>query len=477
MKIPLVGTPGAPEAQRTFAPLSVTTYDQVGQAGARLGSAVEGVAEDLPVRIKGALDAATLAKTETLQETHFQAFTDSLRDGKNPENNDPATYLDRWKAAQTDFKDQVASDSAVKGLGLTAKIQYQASMAKWQATTNQAVGHIATQKALENAVGDIRTGYEMNLMDGSPAAQDKARGLVETGMKTGLVNPEEGKQMIFQIPMKAEYNQAVKMMGRDPDTGGGPIVLEKALKEQNEDGSYKFYPHVVGQQRESLTFDAYRNARFLQASTAADYAAQAATGQQPDPNQVQKDLQLGKINPAQAKALLKPQRVFTPENFALGVTVISDYDPKTDPTHEKEAQIWASLNEAQPFLSPEANQRLNSLFKDKLKDEHPLNSEVAKGGNAIIAENFRLGVFGKYENKVEDKEGNVVTTVNQGVLDKAQQGRAAVQSALNTWLSRPENEKATPAEVQQFISDTVRPWRKAALWAPAINPASGKAHP
>lgn len=469
--------PDAPAPQRTFAPVSTTTFDQVGRAGERLGGAIEGVATGLPVEIKTALDTATLAKTETLQATHFQSFVDSLSDGKNPENNDPATYLQRWKDAQADFKDQLGSDSGIKNLSMAARTEYQTSMAKWEAASTQHIGHLATQKALENGVGDIKTAYELNLMDGSQPAQDKARGLVERGMKTGIFNPEEGKQMIFQIPMKAEYNQAVAMMSRDYKTGGGPIVLENALKEQNADGSFKFYPHVVGQQREALTFDAYRNARGLQAQVGQKYAVMAESGQQIDPNEVQQDLRMGAINPAQAKALLKPEKVFTPANFARAVTVISDYDPKADPTHEREAQIWASLNEAQPHLSPEANQRLNALFKDKLKDSHPLNTEVAKGGNALIEESFKLGVFGKFETKTADKDGNLVTTVNQNVLNLAQTNRAKVQSALNDWISRPENAKATPAMVQQFISETVAPMRRAALWAPVINPATGKAHP
>lgn len=466
-----------PGPQRTFSPLNPTTFDQVGQAGRRIGDAVQGIGAEaggLGLQIKTAIDAGTLAKTETAAEAHYQAFADSLKDGKNPENNNPSTFQSRWKEQVDNFQNAMSQDDGVKSLGPRARIEYQTMMAKYTAMTSQQVGHLATEKALQNGVGDIKTNYEAKLVVGDTKG---AQETVQRGMDTGLLNPEEGKMMIYQIPMKSEYNQAVAMMSRDYKTGGGPIVLEQALKEQNQDGSFKYYPHLVGQQREAITFDAYRNARALQASVAQKYAVNAANGEQNDPNELQQDLKAGSITPAQYKGLSKPEKIFTPENYARAVTVISSYDPKTDPSHEKEAQVWASLNEAQPHLSPQANSRLTELFKEKLKDESPLNSEVAKSAHKIIDENFRLGVYGKYETRVKDKEDNWMTITNPKVLDSAQQARARAQTMLNDWLAKPKNIDATPEEAAKFLSGINRQQRLGALWAPAINPGTGKAHP
>lgn len=477
MRIPLVGEPQMAGPQRTFTPLNPTTFDRVGQAGARVGAAIQGIGEEagsLGLQIKTAIDAGTLAKAETAGEAHFQAFQDSLKDGKNPDNNSPATFLPRWKERIGEFTDAMSQDDGVKSLGPRARIEYQTMMGKYSAMTTQSVGHIATEKALLNGVGDIKTNYEAKLVIGDTKG---AEATVQRGMATGLLNPAEGKQMIYEIPMKSEYNQAVAMMGRDPETGGGPIVLEKALKEQNEDGTYKFYPHVVGQQREALTFDAYRNARFLQAQTSQGYAFETALGQQHDPNKVARDLSLGKLTGPEAKALLKPEKVFTPENYSRAVSVISAYDPKADPSHAQEAQIWAALNEATPHLSPAASSRLNELFREKLKDASVLNTEVAKSAHNIINENFRLGVYGKYETRVKDKDDNWKTIVNPKVLETAQQARAKAQTMLNDWLQKPENADATPEEVQRFLAAVNKTHRLGALWAPVINPATGKAHP
>lgn len=477
MRIPLANVPVPDGAQRTFTPLDTTVFDKVGQAGRNIGQAVEGIGEEginLGLRIKGAIDQGAISKAETQAEVHFQGFADSLRDGKNVQNNDPSTYLPRWKDQQAVLTTTLQQDSAVKSLGPVAKKQYEAMMAKWTAMTTQQVGHLATEKALQNGIGDVNTAYETKLLIGDTAG---AKQTIERGMAVGLINPIEGKQKIFEIPMKSEYNQAVQMMTQSPDTGGGPIVLEKALAEQNSDGSFKFYPHVVGQHRETLMFDAFRNARMLQSQTAQEYAVQAAQGQQADPNQVNKDLALGKITPAQAKSLLKPAKVFTAANFAQAVTVISDYDPKSDPTHEKESQIWASLNEAHEHLSPEANARLNALFKDKLREESKLNTEVARGAHQIIDENFRLGVYGKYEIKHQDKEGNWATVTNPTVLKQAQVQRARAETQLNDWLNKPENANATPEEAAIFLNGVNRAQRRGALWGPVINPVTGKANP
>lgn len=483
MRLPLVGEPQMAGPQRTFTPLNPTTFDKVGQAGARLGTAVEGIgmeAGNLGIQIKTAIDAGTLAKAETAGEAHFQAFQDSLRDGKNPENNSPATFLPRWKEQVDNFSNTMSQDDGVKTLGPRARIEYQTMMAKYTAMTTQNVGHLATEKALQNGVGDIRTNYEAKLVIGdTQGAEDK----VKIGMATGLLNPAEGKQMIYQIPIKSEYNQAVSMMTRDYKTGGGPIVLEKALAEHNEDGSFKFYPHLAGAQREAIAFDALRNARALQSQVSQKYAQNAATGQQNDPNELLQDFKAGALSSAQYKALSKPQKVFTPENYARAVSVISEYDPKTDPTHEKEAQIWASLNESTPHLSPQASARLTELFKGKLNGKSPLNSEVATAAHNIINENFKLGVYGKYEVqvKVEDKVSasgyRMETRTNQKVLASAQQARAHAQTMLNDWLAKPENADATPEEAQKFLAGVNKTGRMGALWAPVINPATGKAGP
>ena len=447
MKIPLVGVPDAPEMQRTFAPTSVLTFDKVAEAGVRLGNTIEGVASDLPVRIKTAIDQSTLAKVDAQAQAHFQGFVDSLQDGKNPQNNDPSTYLKRWTEAQSSFEDSMSQDNAVSSLSIAAKQQYKEQMFRWQTLKTQAVGHLATEKAVANGLADTRTAYEMKLQTGDTAG---AEAVVETGMKTGIMGAEEGKQLIYQIPMKAEYNQAVQMMSRDPETGGGPIVLEKALREQGKDGAFTYFPHVTGQQRESLLFDAHRNATYLQSETAQNYAAQASAGQQPDPTRVATDLRLGKITAAQAAALLKPEKVFSPGAMSGMIGLISQYDPRADADHSKEAEVWGALNQVQPYLSKEANARLLDLFKDKVSDRSPLNSEAVKSVLKQNEELFHSGGYGKFSIKVVPTPAEMAERAKANPNDNV---ATPIEKHLNNVYTQAAIKKA---EVDQKLFDFIR---------------------
>lgn len=453
MRIPLVGEPGMPGPQESFRPVSTTTFDQVGQAGAALGRAVEGVAEDLPVRIKQAVDLGTLAKAETQAGVHLQAFADSLNDGKNPQNNDPSTYVSRWNDAKSNFLDMLNQDPAVRDLHGPARIRFNTMVAQWSADSTQHVGHLATAKALANASGNVTTAYEMALMGNRP---DDAKAVVQHAMDTGVFSPDQGKQMIFQIPIKSEYNQAVQMMSQSPDTGGGPIVLEEALQAQNADGSFKFYPHVIGQQRESLMFEAYRNARIVQAQTSEGYAADMAAGIKIDPNRALADLQRGKITRAQYAAIMKPTRTYDAGTYAKLISDISAYDPKADPTHEKEAELWGALTEGSPNLSPAAQEHLTSVFKEKLNPHasNPLNSATAKFGFNAIDTGLTKWVFGQYETKVPDPKNPYAppkTVLNQKAYQDAMQRKAETTAAFISWLQDPKNANATPADATKFI--------------------------
>lgn len=253
MKIPLVGIPEAPGAQRSFAPLSVTTYDQVGQAGARLGNIVEGVATDLPVRIKTAIDQGTLAKLETNQEAYFQDTVDKIRTG--PDANNPDKWLDHWKDAQTNFTDKATDDDGIKSLSFAARREYQVSMAKWSAMTTQQVGHMATNKAIENAGANHIAAYHSQLMVGDESGAVRQ---IQQGIASGTIKPEVGLPLIAHAPAENEYNQATKFMSVPMEQGGGPIALEKALQAQDEKGNFVNYTHIHGDTRTQLQLHAHR---------------------------------------------------------------------------------------------------------------------------------------------------------------------------------------------------------------------------
>lgn len=475
MRIPIVGEPDMPGPMRTFEPISGTTFDRVREAGQQLGQGIEQIGFNLPMRIKAAIDEGTLLKAETQSTVALQAFSDSLQDGKNPQNNDPSTFLSRWNDAKAHFIETQNQSPAVQNLHGAARIRYQAMMDRFDKLSTQQVGHMATEKALANTVGDTNTAYEMRLMNNDP---EGAKAAVQSAMNTGALNPEIGKQMIFQIPIKSEYNQATAMMNRDPYSGGGPIVLEKALGEQNADGSYKYYPHVIGQQRQELMFYASRSARIVQAQTSEKYATQMAQGMPVDPVKAMRDLQLGLLTRTQYAAVMRPERTFSAQAYANAVTQISQYDPKADPTHDGEAKLWQTLTETGPNLSPAASSHLNSLLRSKLNPTNPLNGEAAKAGFQMINEGLTKWVFGKYETTLPPQYagGPEKTVLNPKAYQDAMQRKADTTTAFMHWLQDPKNANATPADASAFIyhfaADSIRTHSAAILGGKSSAPTS-----
>lgn len=487
MKIPIVGTPELESPQGSFRPADVNVFDKVGEAGQRAGEAAQsvgGVAGDLGMRVKRALDFSAVEKADTSAEQGFQKFKDSLQDGKNPQNNDPTSFAKRWDDTKTGMLNAIGSDPAIKQLSANAQIEYKKRMAMFDAMSTQQVGHLATEKALQNGVGDALTTYEYRLMRGD---QDGAKDVIDGAVKTGLLSPEIGKEKIFEIPMKAQYNQAVQLMMQDPESGGGPIVLEKKLREQEADGTYKYYPNVIGQSRQALAYDAWRNSRSLQAQTAEDYAMQSASGEQPDPTQLDKDLRLGKISQGQYKALAKPVKVFSPQAYAGLMGEVAKFDPHADTDHSGEAELWGKLNMASPFLSAPANQQLASTFKAKLSDKSGgLNSIAVKNVLSRNEQMFQSGGYGKFnithQPTTEEMAKNPDAKPSKQFLPSVQASAAVKKAQVDQMImdavqANPElqhNEKAL-MELYQSATQQVRGQVGASLFrSPALNLSAPK---
>lgn len=378
MKIPTVGAPDGPQMQQSFAPTAITTFDKVGQAGERLGNAIEGVASDLPVRIKTALDQSTLAKADSQAAATFQGYLDSLQDGKNPANNDPATYAKRWDDARSAFNDQMAQDSGVKSLSYQAQIEYKTQMARWQTMSAMHVGHLATEKALANGLADTRTSYELGIQIGTPESIAKSKDVVHTAVSTGLMHPQEGQELIHQLPIKVEKNQVTKLTDGDYMAGRGPIVAEKLLSAQDKDGNFINFPHLQGEDRQQALFNSFRAARGLEAQVAQKYSELKINGQQPDPAAVKKDVELGAISPAAAKGLLAPTKMYSPDAFSGIMTDITHADLSHDDDHLKEAQIRQEICAASPFLDGGSVNRLHEAIKESLNPKSEVNTPVAQ---------------------------------------------------------------------------------------------------
>ena len=409
MRIPTVNVPDGPQGQQTFAPTPVSLYDQVGQAGARLGNIAGEVATDLPIRIKTAIDQGTLQDVEVKSQAALADQLNQFNDGQDPRNGDPGTFKDRWQSSQKAFQDKLGEDSSVQGLSLEARIQYQNHMKAWADHSNMVVGQVATEKALEITQSKYIDAFHARLMGGDEAG---AVAGLQDGIKRGAIKPEIGLPLIHHAPIENEKNQAVAMMSGSYLMGKGPIVLEKALNEQDKDGNFVNYPHLVGQDREQMMFDAFRNARGLEAQTAQKYSAMKLNGDQPDAGEVHRDMVLGALSPAAAKGILTvpKQKLYSPDAFSGIMQQISHADLSHDDTHEKEALIRQNIAASHDFLDTPSLERLNEAVKQSLNPKSEVNTPVASAFFKQAEKDHESGMFLPYHT-----ESTTTTTPKTGL--------------------------------------------------------------
>lgn len=275
MRLPLVGEPQMAGAQRTFTPLNPTTFDKVGQAGARLGAAVEGIgmeAGNLGIQIKGAIDQGALQELEAKRHVALASAIDEFSDGKNPENGNPHSFLPRWETKQKEFTETVQRDPAIQALSPVARAQFKAGMDSWKVLSTQSVGHFATDKALDITQAQYIDSYHAKMMAGQ---MDEAVAGLKDGLARGAVKPEIGLPLIQHAPVEHEYNQANQLLSVPISKGGGPLVLEDKLRETDANGKYTYAPHLLGDMRTQLLLHAHREGAIMQGDNLNDWRQRA----------------------------------------------------------------------------------------------------------------------------------------------------------------------------------------------------------
>jgi len=264
MRIPLANTPVPGDAQATFAPLSSSTYDRMGEAGARVGQAIEGAAS-LASRIKGTLDDAAIQKASVEAHAHLAGMLNEFENGQDAQNGDPSTYAERWNDARSTFEDQQTKRSDLSNLSPMARIHYQSMMDQWRINAQMQVDHFATVKGLQNAEASYVNSFHANMAAGN---MEQAVQGMRDGLERGAVKPEVGEQLIQHAPAENEYNQASKMGALNP------VVTDEALTKADEKGNFVNFPHLIGDARTQLILRIHREASIWQAGNVDNLRSQ-----------------------------------------------------------------------------------------------------------------------------------------------------------------------------------------------------------
>lgn len=491
MRVPLVGTPQAPQTGRTFSPLDSTTYDKVARANERIGGAVEGIGiqgADLATRIKSAIDGGTRANAEAERHVALAAAMDQFTDGNNPQNGDPSSFLPRWKEMQQTIVEGQNSKPAIQGMGFREKMRYQTELKQWQAQATQSVGHFATERGLQIAEASYVNSSEQLLYTGK---EEEAVDKMKEGMAKGAVSPLIGEKFVREAPIKNQFNQA-SILGQED-----PIAAEKALQDN------KNYPLVMGHTRTQLRMQIHREAQIqLQANLRDVLDKVDENPNDPSTQAMVSDMEArGQITPqAKEHIFARIAQTNLKENRAQA-DILSmqahDHDFTVDADPDGTArQMKDAIAGLPPALRKpvwdQIDNRLAAAKRAGAAQEKPIEKDVfGRGKEAFNQGMFRpatvhditeevpaKGWFGSTTKKVVGQEAKSPEPDNQWEHMVGDRERAATQLNYARWQDKmrgffKDNPDATSEQAETYSQKLMAPHIEAQV-RQAINPAAPK---
>jgi hypothetical protein len=306
------------------------------------------------------------------------------------------------------------------------------------------------EKSIQLDILSGNGGLEMDANGNEIPGQHGAKQKIEAQVATGLKDPEQGGKEILALPMHLEFNAAVKEMGSDDYAGS--VAVEEKLSDRDKDGNYTYAPHVVGAERDQLTFAAKRYANMAQADASNKYAVMKAMGQPIDPNSVMDDLKKHLITPAQAKAYTMVEGRIDADGYARMQTTLDHFSEERDnySPHEYEAKVAEEMGRMQPNLTKEMQATLNEHFKQVLDPKDAVNSEDFK---AVVTANDALysgGGYGKFEythtpsddELQADPDARPEKRIIPSVLQSANINKQTEMTQMRAWVANnPEKAK------------------------------------
>jgi hypothetical protein len=473
----MAGIPTVPGTEQVSTPttgirLDANTLEEPARAQMGLAGTIGDAGQELAAfgqKIQGVVNYGIRADADR-QMRQASADFQASRAGRT----DEGDWENQWKQKSAETQAAIYDQHNV---GPMLRRQLDVDFKNWDQANAIEVRTIARKQMINRAV-------ERADMDANMAAKDGDEQGVITAIKgrnyngksltdLGALFPEQAEQLVKKNLAAMDHYAAAHLITNDP------ITAEQALAEEDKNGKPVNFKRITPENRLTLQFEAHRLATQAKAGTAADFFNRKQaflTGEGPDipPAEVRQAAVQGRLTPAQAKQFLKPPKPdFDPGKFAALTNDIANYDPNKDTDKSGYAALVARAAYDPDIKGPAASDAMEML-KKKADPKSLFNSPEAKAGNELINENFKRGIYGSISKLTQAPDGSWKMKTDPKGLAQAQTMRAQAQTALDGWLAKPENSKATPAAVQHFISTFNRTARTNALFAPAINTQTAK---
>jgi signal recognition particle subunit SEC65 len=416
---------------------------RLGAAGDRMGDAVASAGDmglNLAMRVKHATDSAyVVGSVASLNKANqdFHTWTET-----NP---DTSTWQSEFDRRMSDAKSDVLKGSA--NLGQQAKIELNSHIDVWQKETQAGYGHLSTAQNLKNAAGTFTDAINF-------AAQNLdthgAHSAIDTAVASGVFSPAAGASKKKQVGATIAFNVASNEIA---DYAKG---FAETINDKDENGNYVNHPELAPKAREILFKSAVKTAadnRTLQLEKWRQQAADVQSGaaEPPDMDDVKTIADHLGIDPKVAEKVFVPPTQFNADGFTKvsGAIASADVNDLANPNSPTKAHLLEQVYAA--HLPAHAQEELFKMIEKKADPKSAVNSPVAKEAFEINAQNFKLGLYGKYETHVKNpKTGEVTTVVNKAVLEQAQQTQAKITDAVMAYMDK--NPNATHEDVAKFVA-------------------------
>ena len=429
--------------------------------GAAIGDAGREVG-DFAMKLQSAVNYGMAADADRQMREAAAEFQQS-RVGRTDE--------DQWEAQWKEKSDQVwqgIQDTMRLGPGL--RRQLSVNFKDWQSANGIEVATMANKQRINRAVDRVGLAADEAARDGDEHGIVSA---FDGAVDNHLMLPEQADKLKKEYLTKVDEYAARNFIMNNP---AGAVDF---LEQQTKDKKYVNLPRLTADQRQTLINTAKVAFTKFQTDNYDDLIAGLQQGQVKTPVELTSLVATNVISAKQRKsyeaAYLHGSYNTSVDSIGKVFSDLNNYDPQKDPQFKDRAKLLGVI--ATSGFPQNVQTEMNALLQQKTDPKHVLNSPVAKDAFEGIDQRFRLGLYGKFETKVEDKEGNVRTVVNPKVYESAMQVKRRVEDAARKFLN--DNPQATAEQVNDFVSNVqmsnvVRTGRQTLLGAlgaglPAVN--------
>lgn len=355
------------------------------------------------------------------------------------------TDEDQWGQQWKDKSEQTWSAINEKyQVGPALKRQLTVNFKDWQTANGIEVQTMANKQAINRAVDRVGLAADEAAKDGDEHGINSA---FDGAVTNHLMMPEVAQKL------KTDYLRKIDEYAGKNYIMNNPAGAVDYIDATDKAGKPVNLTRLTADQRLTLLNMAHERFTRFQTDNYNDLIEGLQNGQPKSSSELQALVGSKVISPKQRKsyetAYLHGNYNTSVDKIGQTFSDISNYDPEKDPKFTQRAELLGRV--ATSGFPQNVQTEMNGLLTKKSDPNHVLNSPVAKDAFEGIDQRFKLGLYGKFETKVEDKEGNVRTVVIPKIYESAMIVKRRVEDATRKFVD--ENPKATAEDVNNFVSN------------------------